>query len=720
MASGSSGEAGRDPFENHHERAPVRLAGCEKSHHSRVDCILIFCALPAARARIAEQIRLSSERRPSCTHAASAMRDLLADRFVAFERTWIDVSSGARVRLRFAPAATISEAIVWSDLCAERARLRHPLMNVLLDYGAADIGRTFEAYSVGDPIRAPGRRRRSCCSMPAASWNRAACRCLRAIARVALREVDPGGSPSARRRPSGATSKTAGGVRLSSGRPLGLILQPRAILESLSEALEVAAPGGTTSSRSPVAEGRAFARRACWPRARRALAGFVPVASSVLIRLPWLRECLAGRHLLRASRRPLARRTGDARDRSWLGSESPARGGTCCSDSPELKTPRSGARWIDSMGIAAMTSMVFVDGDNGPSHEELFDAARGASGRPGLFLERLRATQRRRACGAYRCWCTNRRRPTSSDAPASGPASPRRRPRAARRAVTAAPGSRRAADTRRRCVCWRGRRACSRPAGSRRLPPPAPSSWPGSSATAAIATGRWSSSSGRGALRGPHSSGSAISTLAGRLQHPPRARRRERHWRGHWHRDRLDRRAASDRSRSLPSRRLCGSGSSGDLSTSGTAPGWRWPAVSTGSRATTKRRWCSKRSCGLLRCDGQTTLARIEAWALLARTRAALGDVRAALGRRGRAVERRRRSRFHASRPRPSEAWRSFSVWSETTSRSESGVSAPCGLPQPRTFRSRDFARGACSPPAAGLRRPMRATRAGWYAFEPR
>jgi hypothetical protein len=35
--------------------------------------------------------------------------------------------------------------------------------------------------------------------------------------------------------------------------------------------------------------------------------------------------------------------------------------------------------------------MVFVDGAHGPVHEELFDAARGAAGRPGLFLERLRA-----------------------------------------------------------------------------------------------------------------------------------------------------------------------------------------------------------------------------------------------------------------------------------------------------------------------------------------
>jgi len=55
------------------------------------------------------------------------------------------------------------------------------------------------------------------------------------------------------------------------------------------------------------------------------------------------------------------------------------------------QVPRPGARWIDSMGIAAMTSMVFADGDNGPTHEEMFDAARRAGGRPGAFLSNLRA-----------------------------------------------------------------------------------------------------------------------------------------------------------------------------------------------------------------------------------------------------------------------------------------------------------------------------------------
>ena len=49
-------QAGRNPFENHHERAPVRLAGGEKTHHLCVDCILIFCALPVGLSRISQQI----------------------------------------------------------------------------------------------------------------------------------------------------------------------------------------------------------------------------------------------------------------------------------------------------------------------------------------------------------------------------------------------------------------------------------------------------------------------------------------------------------------------------------------------------------------------------------------------------------------------------------------------------------------------------------------
>ena len=67
----------------------------------------------------------------------TTMHELVADRFVAFGRTWIDIASGAPVRLRFVHAAQVSEEIIWNEQCAERARLRHPLMNVLVDYGVA-------------------------------------------------------------------------------------------------------------------------------------------------------------------------------------------------------------------------------------------------------------------------------------------------------------------------------------------------------------------------------------------------------------------------------------------------------------------------------------------------------------------------------------------------------------------------------------------------------
>ena len=71
-------------------------------------------------------------------------------------RTWIDLTSGSQVRLAFSQAGPVSEQIVWNDRCAERARLRHPLMNVLVDYGVVDNGRLFEAYRIGEPIHVSG------------------------------------------------------------------------------------------------------------------------------------------------------------------------------------------------------------------------------------------------------------------------------------------------------------------------------------------------------------------------------------------------------------------------------------------------------------------------------------------------------------------------------------------------------------------------------------
>jgi DNA-binding NtrC family response regulator/tetratricopeptide (TPR) repeat protein len=120
------------------------------------------------------------------------------------------------------------------------------------------------------------------------------------------------------------------------------------------------------------------------------MAGLVPVASAVLVRLPWLRERLARRHLciLLDDHSP-AERTTLAVFLAQMGTASARR--HVVLRFTRTEAPRPGALQIDSMGIAAMTSMVFIDDDGRPSHAELFDAARGAAGRPGLFLERLRA-----------------------------------------------------------------------------------------------------------------------------------------------------------------------------------------------------------------------------------------------------------------------------------------------------------------------------------------
>ena len=318
------------------------------------------------------------------------MRELVAERFVAVGRTWIDLTSGSQVRLAFSQAGSVSEQIVWNDRCAERARLRHPLMNVLVDFGVVDNGRLFEAYRVGEPIHVSGAAAARLLEHAGRFMQSRGLPLSTPVSLIALREVVAGARASSRRPGRGAFEPAVSAVRASSGPMLGIILQPRAILESLNEAFDVAAPGGTTGIE--IAGGRGSGLRTLRVLAARLarLAGLIPVASSVLVRLPWLREQFAGRHLcVLLDDHPAEERATLAVFLSQLGTASARRHVLLRFTRAEAPGPR--ALQIDSMGIAAMTSMVFVDGDTGPSHEELFDAARGAAGRPGLFLERLRA-----------------------------------------------------------------------------------------------------------------------------------------------------------------------------------------------------------------------------------------------------------------------------------------------------------------------------------------
>ena len=313
------------------------------------------------------------------------MREIVADRFVANGGAWIDLATGSPVRVHRGHVRPVAAEILWNDQCAERARLRHPLLNVLVDYGPLSRGGTFEAYSIRDALRVSSAAAPALMQHAGSFLQSHGLPLSAEISRIAVREVT--GLPGTRlRQRAGAV------VRLVNDRPLGLVLQPRAILEGLTEAIEVAAPGGITSIE--IAGGRGSGIRTARLFAARTarVAGFVPIASSVLIRLPWVRDYLKDRHLclfiddhVADDRAPLATFL------SQLGTASARRHILLRFSRTEVPGP--GARRIDSMGIAAMTSMVFVAGDQGPSHEELFDAARGAGGRPGLFLERLRASQ---------------------------------------------------------------------------------------------------------------------------------------------------------------------------------------------------------------------------------------------------------------------------------------------------------------------------------------
>src|SRR5262245_6677289 len=84
------------------------------------------------------------------------MRSFVADRFVEWNGQWMDLATGERIRLRLTTPGTLAQQVMWADRCAAFARLRHPVLNALVDYGVADNATLFEAYSAGSAISANG------------------------------------------------------------------------------------------------------------------------------------------------------------------------------------------------------------------------------------------------------------------------------------------------------------------------------------------------------------------------------------------------------------------------------------------------------------------------------------------------------------------------------------------------------------------------------------
>jgi DNA-binding NtrC family response regulator/tetratricopeptide (TPR) repeat protein len=298
------------------------------------------------------------------------MSELLADRFLPWGTTWIDLASGAAVRLRRAEAGSEIDRLVWSDWCATLARMRHPLLNQLVDYGFADAGRTFEAYCVAPPVpaRGAGILRHLVRFLEANALHLS-----RDVAALALRQI----------------CAARGAPRR---RPLGIMLQPRRAIETLDEVLADVAPGGVVALTVLGQHGSGLRTlRAHVARSAR-LQGYIPVAASLIASAPRIVRRLGERHVcvLLDPDTPRDVEQTAAALAATLGLQS-ARRHVLVRFS---RAPAAAAETLrlEPMGVTAMISMVYLDPDCGPDRSSVVAAARSAEGNPGQFLLQLGAS----------------------------------------------------------------------------------------------------------------------------------------------------------------------------------------------------------------------------------------------------------------------------------------------------------------------------------------
>ena len=292
------------------------------------------------------------------------MRQLLADRFVLLGRSWIDVSSGAPVRLRFAPLGGRSSFAEWETRCAEVSRLRHPLINNLLDFGLLGRDQTFEAYAANGPVQ-----------LTAAAES--------LLLTHAVRFLESNGIALTSAMATFVLRSSAPARRSLRGRPLGVRLQSRPALEAISEALDDLSTSGLTSL---VVCGRPGVGlrtvRAMAARLAR-VAGYMPLSSSVAARLPGIADYALARHVC-----ILADETADDEERGALAPFVAQLAMRSTRRHILIRFARSSAGAADAVEVQAMSrtalsSMVFVDRDLGPAPDEIEQAVARQRRAPG-------------------------------------------------------------------------------------------------------------------------------------------------------------------------------------------------------------------------------------------------------------------------------------------------------------------------------------------------
>jgi DNA-binding NtrC family response regulator/tetratricopeptide (TPR) repeat protein len=325
----------------------------------------VFAASGHARRELPRNIDGLRSGRPLAV--GIGMPQVVADRFMRSNTAWIDLGTGQITTLRIMPAGSQSEQFVWNTQCAALANLRHPLINPLIDYGFIDRHQRFEAYATRPPIRV-------------------SIRMAERLTAHGMRFLHAHGLPLDQANLDRLV-RPIEHTRSSSIRPLGVVLQPRAVYDAIADALDAVWPAGP----SPIFIGGSLQsglRTARLIAARLArLRGYIPIDAGLLENRSSFIKAVANRHVCvladdRQAVGPLVRML-----MTRLGFESARRHVLLVFARPQSDPP---ARWVvmERMGVTAMSGMVFVD-ELGPTPAEILDAARRADGRPGMLLEYL-------------------------------------------------------------------------------------------------------------------------------------------------------------------------------------------------------------------------------------------------------------------------------------------------------------------------------------------
>jgi DNA-binding NtrC family response regulator/tetratricopeptide (TPR) repeat protein len=290
----------------------------------------------------------------------------IAERFFTNGQEWIDAASGNAVSLHLFHSQ--GNEVEWDEECSRLASLRHPLLNPLIDHGMGPNRSRFEAYERLPPLVVARGKNESALDTHLTQFLQS-----RNIELTPARRV-----MAVRRKALGPAT---------SGRPVGITLQPRRALDAVEEALDRFTPPGpsmVTVIGVPNAGLRTF--RPIVARSAR-LRGFVPVAPRTVRRWPALLETLRDRHvcLLDDVHEFNRSATVVSRTISALAAGSARR-------HVIVRFRRDAAASgvaLDPLPVSALVRMVFALTPLDPHEDELIAAARAADGLPGVFIERL-------------------------------------------------------------------------------------------------------------------------------------------------------------------------------------------------------------------------------------------------------------------------------------------------------------------------------------------